>query len=31
MEAEGFTPYGQSWSHFNYPLKGAKPLDQVIR
>jgi D-alanyl-D-alanine dipeptidase len=31
MESEGFTPYGQTWWHFNYPLKGAAPLDKVIR
>jgi D-alanyl-D-alanine dipeptidase len=31
MESEGFTPYGQAWWHFNYPLEGATPLDQVIR
>jgi zinc D-Ala-D-Ala dipeptidase len=31
MTAEGFRPYGQAWWHFNYPLKGAGPLDQVIR
>lgn len=31
MESEGFSPYGQTWWHFNYPLKGAVPLDQVIR
>jgi D-alanyl-D-alanine dipeptidase len=31
MQSEGFSPYGQTWWHFNYPLKGAVPLDQVIR
>jgi zinc D-Ala-D-Ala dipeptidase len=31
MESEGFTPYGQAWWHFNYPLEDATPLDQVIR
>jgi D-alanyl-D-alanine dipeptidase len=31
MESEGFTPYGQAWWHFNYPLEGAVPLDRVIR
>jgi zinc D-Ala-D-Ala dipeptidase len=31
MESEGFSPYGQAWWHFNYPPKGAVPLDQVIR
>jgi D-alanyl-D-alanine dipeptidase len=31
MQAEGFSPYGQTWWHFNYPLKGAVPLDRVIR
>jgi D-alanyl-D-alanine dipeptidase len=31
MAAEGFSPYGQAWWHFNYPLEGAVPLDRVIR
>ena len=31
MKSEGFSPYGQAWWHFNYPLEGAVPLDQVIR
>ena len=31
MESEGFSPYGRAWWHFNYPLKGAVPLDRVIR
>ena len=31
MASEGFSPYGQAWWHFNYPLEGAVPLDQVIR
>jgi len=31
MESEGFSPYGQAWWHFNYPLEGAVPLDRVIR
>jgi D-alanyl-D-alanine dipeptidase len=31
MKSEGFSPYGQAWWHFNYPLEGALPLDQVIR
>jgi len=31
MLSEGFSPYGQAWWHFNYPLKGAVPLDRVIR
>ncbi len=31
MASEGFRPYGQAWWHFNYPLEGAVPLDQVIR
>ena len=29
--SEGFSPYGQAWWHFNYPVEGAVPLDQVIR
>jgi zinc D-Ala-D-Ala dipeptidase len=31
MESEGFSPYGQVWWHFNYPVEGAVPLDRVIR
>jgi D-alanyl-D-alanine dipeptidase len=31
MESEGFSPYAQAWWHFNYALKGAVPLDRVIR
>jgi zinc D-Ala-D-Ala dipeptidase len=31
MASEGFSPYGQAWWHFNYPLQGAVPLDRVIR
>jgi D-alanyl-D-alanine dipeptidase len=31
MESEGFSPYGQTWWHFNYPVEGAVPLDRVIR
>jgi D-alanyl-D-alanine dipeptidase len=31
MASEGFSPYGQAWWHFNYPLEGAVPLDRVIR
>jgi D-alanyl-D-alanine dipeptidase len=31
MESEGFSPYAQAWWHFNYALKGALPLDRVIR
>jgi D-alanyl-D-alanine dipeptidase len=31
MESEGFSPYGQAWWHFNYPVEGAVPLDRVIR
>ena len=31
MEAEGFSPYGHAWWHFNYPAEGAVPLDRVIR
>jgi zinc D-Ala-D-Ala dipeptidase len=31
MESEGFSPYSQTWWHFNYPLEGAVPLDRVIR
>jgi D-alanyl-D-alanine dipeptidase len=31
MTSEGFSPYGQAWWHFNYPLEGAVPLDRVIR
>jgi D-alanyl-D-alanine dipeptidase len=31
MESEGFSPYGQAWWHFNYPVEGAMPLDHVIR
>jgi D-alanyl-D-alanine dipeptidase len=31
MQSEGFSPYDQAWWHFNYPIKGAVPLDRVIR
>jgi D-alanyl-D-alanine dipeptidase len=31
MESEGFSPYAKAWWHFNYALKGAVPLDRVIR
>jgi D-alanyl-D-alanine dipeptidase len=31
MEAEGFSQFGRSWWHFNYPAEGAVPLDRVIR
>jgi D-alanyl-D-alanine dipeptidase len=31
MESEGFSPFGRSWWHFNYPAEGAVPLDRVIR
>jgi zinc D-Ala-D-Ala dipeptidase len=31
MKSEGFSPYGGAWWHFNYPIEGAVPLDQVIR
>ena len=31
MESEGFSTYDQAWWHFGYPLKGAVPLDRVIR
>jgi D-alanyl-D-alanine dipeptidase len=31
MTSEGFSPYGQAWWHFNYPLEAAVPLDRVIR
>ena len=31
MESEGFSPHGQAWWHFNYPVEGAVPLDRVIR
>ena len=31
MEAEGFSPFGRTWWHFNYPAEGAVPLDRVIR
>jgi D-alanyl-D-alanine dipeptidase len=31
MEAEGFSPFGRAWWHFNYPAEGAVPLDRVIR
>jgi D-alanyl-D-alanine dipeptidase len=31
MASEGFSPYGQAWWHFNYPVEGAVPLDRVIR
>ncbi len=31
MKSEGFSPLGRAWWHFNYPLKGAVPLDRVIR
>jgi D-alanyl-D-alanine dipeptidase len=31
MESEGFSPFGRTWWHFNYPAEGAVPLDRVIR
>jgi D-alanyl-D-alanine dipeptidase len=31
MESEGFSTLDQAWWHFVYALKGAVPLDQVIR
>ncbi len=31
MKSEGFSPHGGAWWHFNYPVEGAVPLDQVIR
>jgi len=31
MESEGFSPFGRTWWHFNYPAEGARPLDRVIR
>jgi zinc D-Ala-D-Ala dipeptidase len=31
MESEGFSQFGRSWWHFNYPAEGAVPLDRVIR
>jgi D-alanyl-D-alanine dipeptidase len=31
MKSEGFSPHGRAWWHFNYPVEGALPLDQVIR
>jgi D-alanyl-D-alanine dipeptidase len=31
MESEGFSQFGRSWWHFNYPVEGAIPLDRVIR
>ena len=31
MKAEGFSPHGDAWWHFNYPLDGAVPLDRIIR
>jgi D-alanyl-D-alanine dipeptidase len=31
MKSEGFSPFGQAWWHFNYPLARAAPLDRVIR
>jgi D-alanyl-D-alanine dipeptidase len=31
MGSEGFSPFGRSWWHFNYPAEGALPLDRVIR
>jgi D-alanyl-D-alanine dipeptidase len=31
MKSEGFSPHSEAWWHFNYPLEGAVPLDQVIR
>jgi zinc D-Ala-D-Ala dipeptidase len=31
MTSEGFTSYDRAWYHFNYPLRGAVPLDRVIR
>jgi zinc D-Ala-D-Ala dipeptidase len=31
MESEGFRTHDQAWWHFVYALKGAVPLDRVIR
>ncbi|MGH7508789.1 MAG: M15 family metallopeptidase [Gemmatimonadales bacterium] len=31
MESEGFSTHDQAWWHFVYALKGAVPLDRVIR
>jgi D-alanyl-D-alanine dipeptidase len=31
MESEGFSRFGRTWYHFNYPAEGAVPLDRVIR
>jgi zinc D-Ala-D-Ala dipeptidase len=31
MESEGFSQFGRSWWHFNYPVEGAVPLDRIIR
>ena len=31
MGSEGFSPFGRTWWHFNYPAEGAAPLDRVIR
>jgi D-alanyl-D-alanine dipeptidase len=31
MEAEGFSTHEQAWYHFVHAVKGAVPLDQVIR
>jgi D-alanyl-D-alanine dipeptidase len=31
MESEGFSTLDQAWWHFVYALKGAVPLDRVIR
>jgi D-alanyl-D-alanine dipeptidase len=31
MESEGFSPFGRTWWHFNYPAEGAVPLDRIIR
>ena len=31
MKSEGFSTHDQAWWHFVYPLKGAVPLDRVIR
>jgi zinc D-Ala-D-Ala dipeptidase len=31
MKFEGFSPHGDAWWHFNYPLDGAVPRDRVIR
>jgi zinc D-Ala-D-Ala dipeptidase len=31
MESEGFSPFGRTWWHFNYPAGAAVPLDRVIR